>query len=164
MDRNGEFVCILRQDGKQSLQLWAIPNRQGIYVQSFAEKRLPVTYVHEMGLVMYPPRNVNYSKLSIREISEKQTLITVDLSGTNASDDDVRVLSALPDLEYLVLDSTNVTDACLEPLKQCKKLQLLSLHGCEISNDALAELQRSLPGLVRITGEGQTVVPMRSDK
>ncbi len=49
-----KFGCVLFQDGDQSLQLWALPNRQGIDVQSLADKHLPVTYVHEMGLVIQP--------------------------------------------------------------------------------------------------------------
>jgi hypothetical protein len=156
-----ELVCVLVHDGEQNLQLWAIPNRQGIDVQSFADKHLPVTYVNEMGLVIRPPRNVKVLNLSIRAISEKQTLLTIDLSGTNVTDDDVGVLSTIPNLECLVLDSTKVTDACLEHLKNCKKLRLLSLHGCNVSNDQLNLLQRSLPGLVRITGDGHTLVSIR---
>ena len=162
MEYDDKFECVLFQDGDQSVQLWALPNRQGIDVQSLADKHLPVTYVHEMGLVIRPPRNVKVLKLSILEISKKQTLFTIDLSGTNATDDDVGILSTLPNLECLVLDSTNVTDACLEHLEKCKKLRLLSLHGCNVSNDQLKQLQRSLPGLVRITGDGQTFVSIRN--
>lgn len=161
MECDGALGCVLFHDGDQDLQLWVIPNREGIDVQSFADKKLPVRYVHEMGLVMHPPRNVKFHELSIRAIAQKQTLLTIDLSGVNITDDDVGVLSMLPNLECLVLDSTNVTDACLEHLEKCKKLRILSLHGCNVSNTQLNQLQRTLPGLVRITGDGQTCVSIR---
>ncbi len=153
--------CVLSQNGEESVQLWALPNREGIDVQSFADKRLPVRYVHEFGLVIHPPRNIKFLALSVLEISKKQSLVTIDLSGTNATDNDVRVLSTLPNIECLVLDSTNVTDACMEHIEKFKKLRLLSLHLCNVSIDATNRLQYALPGLVRITGEGQTVVSIR---
>lgn len=156
-----DFSCVLFENGDEVVQLWALANRKGIDVQSFADRHLPVTYVHEIDLVLSPPRNISVLQLSIAEIATKKSLITLDLSGTIITNDDIRTLSTLPKLESLVLDWTDVTDGCFEHIRKCKNLRILSIHGCDVTEGAAARLQYSIPGLVRIMGEGHTVISMQ---
>ena len=158
-----KFNCVISKTAAESTQLWAVPQRDGIDVQALADKHLPVAYVHEIELVIRPPRNVTVKTLTVVEIAKQQALVTIDLSGTNVADDDLLVLSSLPNLEWLVLDSTNVTDIGLLHLEKLKKLRLLSLHGCNVTADATGPLHYAFPGIVVITGDGQTRVSIRNN-
>lgn len=156
---NRQLQCVIFKTDEQSTQLWAVPQKDEIDIQAFVDKHWPVVYIHELGIIVRPPRNVTFEALSVVEIAKHQSLVTVDLSGTNVTDEDLSLLSSLPNLECLVLDATDVTDEGLQHLEKLQNLRLLSLHGCNVTVDAKS-LRYVLPGVVVITGDGQTTVPV----
>lgn len=94
-------------------------------------------------------------------------MLEVDLSGTSFADDAFVSLSDLPDLHYLDMGNTQisdaslshlnlkrlflrgtmVTDAGLAHLKGVSSLQRLLLTNTRVTDDGVSELQRALPGL-----------------
>ena len=54
-------------------------------------------------------------------------------------------LAGLPNLEVLLLQGAQLTDAGLEPLAKLKTLRQLDLRGNKLSDDAVAKLQAALP-------------------
>jgi Leucine-rich repeat (LRR) protein len=96
-------------------------------------------------------------------MGKMRMLATIDLSGTDVSDDEVGVLVTLPKIETLILDSTDVTAKSLRDIEKCKSLRVLSLNDCKLAAGATAMLQHTNPGLVRITGKGHTVIAPREN-
>jgi hypothetical protein len=54
-------------------------------------------------------------------------------------------LAGLPSLRHLDLPGAPLTDAAVEPLKQMKHLQVLSINTTGMSEGAVEELRRALP-------------------
>ncbi len=89
------------------------------------------------------------SEKGIKALSQFKLLSSLDLSGTNVSDDQVKQLAAYP-LRTLYLDNNfSMSNWCLRPIGQMKSLQSLSLASTRISDDGLTYLSRS-PSLVKL--------------
>ena len=72
----------------------------------------------------------------------------VDFHSAEFSADDLKLISGLPDLEFLYLDDTNITDAGLAELKNCSHLDGLSLGRTSISDEGL----RHVAALPKLSG------------
>jgi len=64
----------------------------------------------------------------------------VELSGTDVTDDDLRMLQSLIRLEAIAINNTSVTDKGIMHLKENRKLELIQHAGTEITDAALNEL------------------------
>jgi hypothetical protein len=61
------------------------------------------------------------------------------------TDDDLRHVAALPDLEWLAISESMVTDRGLRDIAKLRNLQRIDLEGCPVSQSAVAQLRRDLP-------------------
>ncbi|MCA9195257.1 MAG: hypothetical protein KDB03_25975 [Planctomycetales bacterium] len=161
-------------------QAWAVPDRAGIDKQEIADRHLPAQYIFELEIFLNPPKNLGLRQLTLREIVGHASIVSLDFSGCKITDDDLRELKLLPNLQTLVLDHTMVSGTGLKQLTACRSLRFLSLHDApkiyETSHNVTEEtnlielapasyfLTESLPGLVLVTGSGDTVVTMNSRK
>jgi hypothetical protein len=71
----------------------------------------------------------------------------VQLSGSKATDDDLKSLRAFPLLETLRLKDTAITDAGLVHLKTLARLRQVNLGGTKVSDRGVADLGQALPKL-----------------
>ena len=69
----------------------------------------------------------------------------VALDGTEITDDGLKHLSSLTDLEWLFLNNTKISDGGLKHLSGLTNLEVLSLVGTSVSDDGVKILQESLP-------------------
>ena len=108
---------------------------------------------------------------SLSDIAEGATEIErINLNGQKITDDDLKNLSVLNDLQFLglhgapitdagvdalveienlkelELSATNISDAGLAKLAQLTSLEKLTLHNTKVSKQAIAELQNKVPG------------------
>ena len=67
-------------------------------------------------------------------------VIRVDLSSTKATDNDLKALATLKDLQWLTLSQTVVTDAGLKELALLPALQVLELQGTRVTDAGLKHL------------------------
>ena len=87
-------------------------------------------------------------------------VISVDLTLTMATDNDLRHLAAVPTVEQLSLSNTHVTDKGLRYLHACPKLKFLALNSALITDEGLEQLaaltELEALGLVgtKVTDEG----------
>jgi hypothetical protein len=71
------------------------------------------------------------------------SVVMVDLRGTKASDDDLKCIRKLPDLENLDLTDTRITGAGLAQLRGLKKLAVLGLWKTQVDDEGLKYLSSS---------------------
>jgi Leucine-rich repeat (LRR) protein len=69
----------------------------------------------------------------------------VDLTGTNISDNAVRLLTACSKLQRLSVEATGTTDKCIEHLKKMENLKYFICGRTKISEAGIAELKQALP-------------------
>lgn len=79
---------------------------------------------------------------------------TVDLSTTQLSDQSLKLLTDCPDIEFLRLDSTNVTDSGMEFVLEAKTLRRIWINESRISGEGLAALAK-LPRLSELKLDGR---------
>lgn len=78
------------------------------------------------------------------------SVVQVDLSRTAADDDDVKLLLELPELTWLGLYETQITDKALEDIGKMKQLEFVWLDKTAISDEGISHLSnlQSLKELV----------------
>lgn len=104
--RVSAFNHLSRNAGLQAeLNTWTVKPKA--VLQSFPQSRTV------LGTIQYKPR-------FIREIVHTVSveLIVARLSGPDANDTDLRALAHFPELEYLELVNTNVTESALEKFRE----------------------------------------------
>jgi hypothetical protein len=69
----------------------------------------------------------------------------LDFQGSPITDEGLRHLQRVRDLEILWLDSTPITDAGLLHLASISTLKQIQLTGSKVTDEGVAKLQRSLP-------------------
>ena len=84
--------------------------------------------------------------------------ITLDLSYTGLTDDDLEKLDLPEHLTSLDLAGTAVTDSGLPFLNRCKNLQILNLDHTQVSDECL-ETIKQLPAVYRVNLNGTRVSP-----
>ncbi len=93
-------------------------------------------------------------------------LNTIDLSGTNVSDEDLINLGVFPNVERLYLNNTAITDRGLTYLHKLKNLKFLSLVDTKVDpkGKAIGELRDAI-GKNPVTGTYQlTIVPPQQSR
>src|SRR5882762_7829782 len=69
--------------------------------------------------------------------SDAGQVVAIDLSNRAATDEDLRLLAAVPDLQKLTLWGPGITDAGLEQLAQLTNLTNLSLDNTAVTDAGL---------------------------
>jgi hypothetical protein len=77
-------------------------------------------------------------------------VVAVSLASSGIGDQELKWLSAFPQLRQLDLSETPVTDAGLKDLAALRQLERLDLRGTGVTDEGVRELQRALPAC-RIT-------------
>jgi hypothetical protein len=80
-------------------------------------------------------------KVEVDDTSPGKPVIRVDLHGTKATDDDLKQLKALTQLQKLNLGWTEVGDAGLEQLKGLTKLQRLVFDNTKVTDAGVKHLK-----------------------
>jgi hypothetical protein len=78
-----------------------------------------------------------------------ESLVSLDLSGTNVTDTGLAAVSGATGLRMLRLSETGVTDAGIEQIKGMASLESLNLYGTAVTTDGVAVLSE-LPTLKRL--------------
>lgn len=73
-------------------------------------------------------------------------MIFVFLENTNISDKDLEVFENFDFVQLLSLENTNVTDKCIPRLEKLLELEELVLCNTKITKNGLNRLRKSLPG------------------
>lgn len=73
-------------------------------------------------------------------LEAKQHVTWLDLSGSDASDDVMKVIGQLENLTKLKLQNTNITDAALDQLSSLEHLSVLNIYGTNVSDAGLEQL------------------------
>lgn len=74
--------------------------------------------------------------------------VNVYLSRTPVTDEDLRLLQAMPNLRRLHLDDTTITDAGLKHVKALSALTEVSLFRTNVTEGGLQELRKARPGII----------------
>ena len=74
-------------------------------------------------------------------------VVTVNLAGNNATDDDLKYLSAFPKLQTLYLHHDPITDAGVANLQRLRNLTTLDLFDTRVTDDGLKHLSEWMPHL-----------------
>jgi len=80
-------------------------------------------------------------KVEVDDKSPGKPVIKVDLHGTKVTDDDLKHLKALTQLQKLNLGWTDVGDAGLEQLKGLTELQTLVLGNTKVTDATLRQVK-----------------------
>ncbi len=95
--------------------------------------------------------DISYCGLSDRGLTQLvphlEDLEVLDVTGTGAGDDAVRVICDRPRLHTLMIGSTKATDACAPYLKRCHALRMVVLKQGQLRNDTVERLAAELPGV-----------------
>jgi hypothetical protein len=81
----------------------------------------------------------------LKELAPLTQLEDLGLSSTQVTDAGLKHLADLKELKYLSLGFTNVTDAGLKDLAEHKKLETLGLSFTKVTDAGVKELQAALP-------------------
>lgn len=81
------------------------------------------------------------------------------LSGTDATDADIRVISALPNIVAIKLGNTKVTDEGVAWLTTQKRLERVGLRNTAVTGEGVRRLFEGLPGLQEVNLMGTAVKP-----
>lgn len=95
------------------------------------------------GYVIVPDRKSPRTSWFKTTIGDEyfRSIVSIDLRGTNVTDDDLKVIAALPDVVTLELSNTKVTDVGLERLERARQLEYLDLSNTPITNAGLVHLK-----------------------
>ncbi len=95
------------------------------------------------------------------KIIKRLPLKSIDLSGTDADDKTVRILTEIPTLDRIALAKTKITDAGLSELAKLRLLSDLEIDGCLVSDIGISALSKcsalrklSMKNTARITDKG----------
>ena len=83
-----------------------------------------------------------------QRIGHLASLRSLSVQHMSVSDDDLRSLKRLKNLEHLELEADQITDAGLVHLRNLQRLRLLNLYNAnQIKSTAMANLRAGLPRL-----------------
>ena len=77
-------------------------------------------------------------------------VVTVNLAGNNATDDDLKSLSAFTKLQTLYLHHDPITDAGVANLRSLRNLTTLDLFDTRVTDNGLKHLSEWMPHLERL--------------
>ena len=84
--------------------------------------------------------------VGISELARLQSLRELSLDGHRLTDESLKTIEKMHDLQYLDVSDTSITDAGLEHLYNLKNLKTLYLEMNNLTPAAVAKLQSALPG------------------
>src|SRR5262249_26013182 len=84
----------------------------------------------------------------LESLKKLPALRTLALSSTPIDDDSLKHLAVATQVQTLYVQNTPITDAGIESLKALKELKFLSLTDTAVSNDGVADLLKSVPGVI----------------
>ncbi len=112
-------------------------------------------YFYDAARVSFGPSNQGYDpkrpftndelEQMIDHINAFPPFIDLDLSSPHITDDGLRHLSGLRNIEGLWLKRAKITDDAIEHLVQLTTLKELHFWGTEITEEGIARLQEALP-------------------
>ncbi len=82
---------------------------------------------------------------SLKGLAMLKNLQLLNLDNTRVGDAGIKELTGLKGLRALNLHNTNLTDAGLKDLAELKNLASVDLNGVRVSGDALFQLKQALP-------------------
>jgi len=94
--------------------------------------------------------DAEYTDNGLRHLGDLHELQSLNLRGADVSDQGLEHLQGLRQLKHLTLDSPHITNAGLDHLKKLKNLNELSVSGTEVTEEGARHLLRSLPSLKRV--------------
>jgi hypothetical protein len=90
-------------------------------------------------------------------LAVKDNILWLNVSGTDASDDDLDIINQFQNLERLRLDRNGITDRGIAKLQDLNSIQSLNIYGTSVTKDCLP-LLRKMPRLrTAYTGETKIV-------
>jgi hypothetical protein len=72
-------------------------------------------------------------------------IVMVDLRNTAVTDEQLKCLKELPQMQMLVLDDTGISDAGLETLKEYDQLQRIYLRTTRVTPGGVQDLKKAFP-------------------
>jgi hypothetical protein len=112
-------------------------------------------YFYDATRVSFGPYNQGYNPSHpfkdadlarmIDHINVFDSFNTLDLNGSSITDEGLRDLKRLRNIEILWLSGTSVTDNCLPYLSDLKSLREVDLTVTQVTDVGAAKLQQSLP-------------------
>ncbi len=104
---------------------------------------LQLTNLPQLTDLMLMSRRATLSREGIRHITRFPTLTFLTLSNQNVRDGDLEFLCAkLPNLSWLEIPGTHVTDASVPHLARLRSLHTLYIHDTQITDAGIAPLAR----------------------
>jgi hypothetical protein len=89
----------------------------------------------------------------LKELKDLKQLQTLGLGATGVTDAGLKELKSLKQLHTLILLGTDVTDAGLKELKDLKQLKTLVLSKTKVTDAGITDLKKNLPDLVVTTAD-----------
>ena len=91
--------------------------------------------------------NARISDAGIAVLPALPKLRCLDLDSTKITDAAMKRIAEFQALEELWIEDTAVTDAGLRSLHRLPSLRFVSIIDCEMSEEAVIELQKAIPGI-----------------
>jgi hypothetical protein len=110
------------------------------------------TMAHSTGEVEIPTFDVHRSSIDDRVLAKRVELFpkleTLNLNGSQITDDSLAVLQKMPYLEFLDVSNVDISDKGLEYLKELPSLKELYITHTKVTSSGIEGLKRALPNLV----------------
>jgi Leucine-rich repeat (LRR) protein len=128
------------------LSVWIAPReRQRRALQAIVAAGGTVDYVDDGDLLGIRLVGTRFTDDMLGHLEALPTIESLDLEDSEITDAGLVHLAELPDLQNLWLDGTRITDAGLVHLQRLTKLQHLGLEITQVTDDGIARLQKALP-------------------
>jgi hypothetical protein len=88
-------------------------------------------------------------------------MLIVHLEDTAVTDEDLRLVAALPGLRRLSLDRTGITDGGIQHLERSADLKEVSLYQTNVTEAGAEKLRRARPGLIVLHAPRESPVQPR---
>jgi uncharacterized membrane protein len=88
----------------------------------------------------------------------KDNILWLNISGTNASDDDMDIINQFKNMQRLRLDETPVSNIGITKLQELQSIQSLNIYGTRVTKDCLPTL-RKIPSLRTAYIGGTKIAP-----
>jgi len=107
--------------------------------------------ITEVNLANIPATDKDLHNMHIGDL---QTIWSLELSGTDITDESLREIGKITDLGILKLDGTRVTDKGIEHLSNLHKLHHLFLSDTQVTGKAIEGIAQNHPKLMYLHMEG----------
>jgi hypothetical protein len=101
-------------------------------------------YVIQSWIIQLLAKGIDFNQIQF----EAMTIVALDLTGTNITDDQLAAVVNTQTVQELNLTSTKITDAGLECLHELRSLKSLTLTNTQVSQQIIESLKVRFPELV----------------